>query len=554
LTVQPAPRRSLRGLRERVALTYEHLGLGTLLFRVVTYPLRFTPLRLPLGLGDRVEQHRYDAGRWQRREAPPVTVIRPGDPLAAPPGHDLAIVGDGLSPHCVAVLQHAARVDPGAAVTGGIVGAIDAAGLCRSHTEPEQLVGRYAGRPAGHRPAQIAGPVLAAAPGCALVTAEALGPATLEEVCAQVWRDGGEVHYTPLASAAGPAPSPGRIARTPAPARTPDGGLRVVYVTEETGVGGGHRDIFEHINRLRARGHDVSLFTLDEQPTWFDLAVEVTTFEDFDALSAALRPLDAIKIATWWRTAIPVWRAAVERGAPAYFVQDIETSYYHDMPWLADRVLDTYRNEFRYMTISGWNRERLAELGLDAALVAPGIDLDTFRPLGLERRADMLLAVGRSHHLKNLDLTLDAWKALGDPRPEMCLFGIEPELGPEHGARYVEAPSDAGVNELMNQATIFLQTSRHEGFALPPLEAMAGGAAVVCTDAHGNRDFCRDGENCLIAEPTVQSVRGAIERLLADPELRRRLGAAGVDTAREYAWERRIDTLEAFLEGLAEPN
>ncbi len=33
------------------------------------------------------------------------------------------------------------------------------------------------------------------------------------------------------------------------------------------------------------------------------------------------------------------------------------------------------------MTISSWNRERLRELGLDAELIPPGIDLETFRPL-----------------------------------------------------------------------------------------------------------------------------------------------------------------------------
>ena len=64
--------------------------------------------------------------------------------------------------------------------------------------------------------------------------------------------------------------------------RTPDGRLRIIYVTEDTGVGGGHRDIFEHLNRLRARGHDARLFTLGEQPDWFELHVPVTTFEDYD--------------------------------------------------------------------------------------------------------------------------------------------------------------------------------------------------------------------------------------------------------------------------------
>jgi len=45
-------------------------------------------------------------------------------------------------------------------------------------------------------------------------------------------------------------------------------------------------------------------------------------------------------------------------------------------------------------------------------------------------------------------------------------------------------------------------------------------------------------------------VAEAIGRLLADPELRARLGTAGRRTAEAYAWEPRIDELERFLTGL----
>jgi glycosyltransferase involved in cell wall biosynthesis len=100
---------------------------------------------------------------------------------------------------------------------------------------------------------------------------------------------------------------------------------------------------------------------------------------------------------------------------------------------------------------------------------------------------------------------------------------------------------------------VFVQTSTHEGFCLPPLEAMATGGAVVCTDAHGNRDFCVDGENCLMVEPDRDSVSAALARALADPALRERLGRAGEETASEYAWERRIDALEQFLVDVARP-
>src|SRR6202035_4478621 len=105
----------------------------------------------------------------------------------------------------------------------------------------------------------------------------------------------------------------------------------------------------------------------------------------------------------------------------------------------------------------------------------------------------------------------------------------------------------AEVNELFCQATVFVQTSVHEGFALPPLEAMATGAAVVCTDAHGNRDFCIDGVNCLMPDANPAAVGAALQRPLDDPGLRAELGRAGIDTAQEYAWELRIDALEQFF-------
>jgi GT2 family glycosyltransferase/glycosyltransferase involved in cell wall biosynthesis len=343
-----------------------------------------------------------------------------------------------------------------------------------------------------------------------------------------------------------------RKERERSPSGGPDGPLRIVYVTEDTGVGGGHRDIFEHLNRLSARGHDVALYTLGDPPDWFPLRAPVHSFADYDALVAALAPLHAIKVATWWMTAVPVWRASVARGIPVYFVQDIETSYYPDHEHARHAVLDSYRPEFRYMTISSWNRDRLRELGLDAELIPPGIDLQTFRPRAdVARREDMVLALGRSNPLKNFPLTLASWRALGEPRPELCLFGIEPELASDPGVRYVESPDDEQVNELFCQATVFIQTSIHEGFALPPLEAMATGGAVVCTDAHGNRDFCRDGVNCLMPAPDPRSVAAAVTRLLGDPELRARLGRAGIETAADYAWERRIDALEGFFERVA---
>ena len=114
-------------------------------------------------------------------------------------------------------------------------------------------------------------------------------------------------------------------------ARRHDGALRVIYVTEDTGVGGGHRDIFEHLNRLpstRSRGRAVDARRASR--TGSSCTCPVRSFEDYEELVAALAPVEAIKVATWWNTAAPVWQASVLHGIPVYFVQDIETSYYPD--------------------------------------------------------------------------------------------------------------------------------------------------------------------------------------------------------------------------------
>jgi len=640
----------LTGLRRRIYLTRHYLGWRTLLFRALTFPLRFTPLKRRLRLrSDWGDDASRRAVAWYGEHGEPVEIVIPsyrdaervGTLVASiqrtvPRGMARIIVADDASgPEHVAALRKisgieviegsenlgfAANVNRGlrAATHGdvvvlnsdiearagwlaclqyaahqeddvGIVGAkllypdgrIQFAGTVRNLGAPEWFDHRYRFKPAGWGPAGMPGPVLAVTGACMYITREAIErvglfderyPMAFEDVdlCLRAWQAGLRVLYFPAAvlyhhESATRGMEVGDRERASQllfwqlwgdffdarDVRTPEGKLRVAYVTEDTGVGGGHRDIFEHLNRLFDRGHEVALYTLGGPPQWFELRAPVHSFELYDDLVDALAELDAIKVATWWNTAAPVWRASLLRGIPVYFVQDIETSYYPDDEYVRHAVLDSYRPEFRYVTISSWSRERLRELGLDAELIPPGIDLETFRPIDtVERGEDMVLALGRSNPLKNLPLTIAAWGALREPRPELCLFGIEPGLVQQEGTRYVESPSDTEVNELFNRATVFVQTSSHEGFALPPLEAMATGGAVVCTDAHGNRDFCVDGENCLMPAPEQSAVTAAVQLLLDDPDLRERLGRAGIQTAQAYAWERRIDVLEGFFEGV----
>jgi hypothetical protein len=84
------------------------------------------------------------------------------------------------------------------------------------------------------------------------------------------------------------------------------------------------------------------------------------------------------------------------------------------------------------------------------------------------------------------------------------------------------------------------------------LEAMACGCPVVCTDADGNMDFCRDGENCLIVpKDDPLALARALERVLADPRRQEDLRQQGFATAQRYSWALTVDRLEEFFRPLA---
>jgi glycosyltransferase involved in cell wall biosynthesis len=80
---------------------------------------------------------------------------------------------------------------------------------------------------------------------------------------------------------------------------------------------------------------------------------------------------------------------------------------------------------------------------------------------------------------------------------------------------------------MMARADVFALTSRYEGFGNVLVEAMACGVPVVATDSSGTRDIVRDGvDGLLVSDHGAAAVASALERVLADQALRRRLAAA----------------------------
>ena len=103
------------------------------------------------------------------------------------------------------------------------------------------------------------------------------------------------------------------------------------------------------------------------------------------------------------------------------------------------------------------------------------------------------------------------------------------------------------------RAAVVACPSHREGYGVVCAEAMAHGRPVVASAVGGLLDLVVDGETGLLVPPgDVRALRGALERLLGDAELRLRLGAAARERARKLlSREREVAlTLTAYDDAL----
>lgn len=100
------------------------------------------------------------------------------------------------------------------------------------------------------------------------------------------------------------------------------------------------------------------------------------------------------------------------------------------------------------------------------------------------------------------------------------------------------------------RAAVVVCPSRREGFGLACAEAMAHGRPVVASAVGGLRELVVDGETGLLVPPgDPKTLRAAIDQLLADRDLRRRLGEAGRRRiAALYGWDGVVDATLASYE------
>ena len=103
----------------------------------------------------------------------------------------------------------------------------------------------------------------------------------------------------------------------------------------------------------------------------------------------------------------------------------------------------------------------------------------------------------------------------------------------------------------MGAADIVVMPSRWEGLPLSALEALASGTPLVATDVRGLRELVNDEESALLVPEDPHALAAALRRVLDDPDLAARLGAAGKEVDGAGSDERLVQRFLELYERLA---
>jgi len=200
------------------------------------------------------------------------------------------------------------------------------------------------------------------------------------------------------------------------------------------------------------------------------------------------------------------------------------------------------------------SRVAIIPCGVDTDLFVPGDRGQARRRLGLDDRP-LLLWVGRLAPIKGLDTLLDAIAQLPttDGRVRLLVVGGDADeptngheaslrrrierLGLEDSVQFV-GPQPQSVLPLYYAASdVTVLPSYYESFGMVALEAMACGSPVIASRVGGLVTTVRDGvTGFLVPDSDVRALAERIGSLLADPDLRWRIGREGVRWAAQHRW------------------
>lgn len=212
--------------------------------------------------------------------------------------------------------------------------------------------------------------------------------------------------------------------------------------------------------------------------------------------------------------------------------------------------------------VGSWLADLLVRRGVpvaDVVHIPNGLDPARFRILQpIEGRSPRVTMNFDPYPVKRGDVGLDAIErlrgALAVPGTVFGTVPLERALAP--GVEFVLSPTQAVLAaRVYNEATMFLQPSRQEGFGMCAVESMACGCALVTTSNGGSDDYAFDGETAIVCGGEAEQMTEAMSRLVRDDALRVRLATNGARFVGRFRWTTSAERIgQVAAQRLSEPD
>ena len=202
-----------------------------------------------------------------------------------------------------------------------------------------------------------------------------------------------------------------------------------------------------------------------------------------------------------------------------------------------------------------------------------GVDTQVFKPATLAKdlthlgiNAPYLLTAGAIERRKNIETLFDMLPLLtAYPRLKLVVVGgirdqayaLELKnkviaLGLQNQVISLGYLAEADLIALYQQAELFITASRDEGFNLPPLEAMACGTAVVCSDIAVHHELF-DACAAFFATESAQNLAQVVDNLLSNQAARQLLITAANQRIADFTWDASAARIALSFKNLLPP-
>ena len=333
--------------------------------------------------------------------------------------------------------------------------------------------------------------------------------------------------------------------------------------------GGGVKIMYEYANRMSLIGHDVVVYHNQNtpyfsypksrplwlrkvisfikynnhpKPNWFIFDDKVK-FKFIDVIANnSIRDADAT-ITTWWSLVEPLKSLSVSKGKKVNLIQGYEIwDGYEDLvhkSYNCENITNLVISDFLYNKVKKYNsisEPILTNLAIDTELFNVTNDVQNRNPLSI------CMMYGENDNVKGTVYGLKAFEKLKREFPELEveLFGVNKKA--ERIPSWIKYNCNPkNVNLIYNRNAIFLSPSISEGWALPPVEAMACGCVVISTNIPGHKHVNKYSDAITIIPKDVDDIVEKIKFLLNDNDLRIELAKKSKEFVAQYCWESVID-------------